>query len=168
MPYSVAYKERMVRKMAGPVAMSANALARETGVHQATLSRWLREASKVSAMAKQKQPRKSRRPQDWPAEEKLEVVLAAAAVSEDELGEFLRRRGVREAHLEKWRRQMLGGLQAKPARSSGEARRIRDLEREVHRKDKALAETAALLVLKKKADAIWGDADDATPRRSGK
>jgi RNase P protein component len=60
---------------------------------------------------------------------------------------------------------MLGALQAKTysKKSSGksaEAKRIRQLEREIVRKDKALAETAALLVLKKKAQAIWGDAED--------
>jgi hypothetical protein len=34
------------------------------------------------------------------------------------------------------------------------------LERELRRKDKALAETAALLTLRKKAQAIWGDGED--------
>lgn len=168
MGYSAAYKDRMVRKMTGPAAMSASALAQEAGLHQSTLSRWLREAGKVTTMAKKEQPRKARRPQDWAAEEKLEVVLAAGSVPEDELGAFLRSRGVQETHLESWRRKMLGGLETKRSQGSGEARRIRDLEREIRRKDKALAETAALLVLKKKAEAIWGDEDDTTPRRNGK
>ena len=43
---------------------------------------------------------------------------------------------------------------------SGEQKRIRELEKELRRKEKALAETAALLVLKKKANAIWGDRGD--------
>ena len=46
--------------------------------------------------------------------------------------------------------------------------RIKELERELRRKDKALAETAALLVLKKKVQAIWGDEDDDTEPKSGK
>jgi len=50
---------------------------------------------------------------------------------------------------------------AKPG-PSVETQRIQALERELRRKDAALAETAALLVLKKKVRAIWGDADDTT------
>jgi transposase len=63
---------------------------------------------------------------------------------------------------------MLGGLrppQSKHTRSL-EARRVRELEKELRRKDKALAEAAALLVLQKKVQAIWGDADDDTTKES--
>ena len=68
---------------------------------------------------------------------------------------------------------MLGGLQGskpkkKSKRKSAETKRIRQLEKEVARKDKALAETAALLVLKKKVQAIWGDEDDDIPPKNGK
>ncbi len=53
-------------------------------------------------------------------------------------------------------------------KASVEAKRVRELERELRRKEKALAETAALLVLKKKAAAIWGDEDDSTVWKNGK
>ncbi len=112
----------------------------------------------------------AKRPQDWTAEEKLQAVIEAAAIPEAELGAFLRRRGLHEAQLQQWRQQVLSGLEQRPTRSSkkptAEARRVRELERELARKDKALAETAALLVLKKKVQAIWGDgADDTDPKR---
>jgi hypothetical protein len=87
---------------------------------------------------------------------------------EEELGEYLRRKGLHEAQLEQWRRRATEGateaLQSKRLRkkASVEANRVRALERELRRKEKALAETAALLVLKKKAAAIWGDEDDST------
>ncbi len=84
----------MVERMTGPKRMSANALAQEVGVHQPTLSRWLREAATVGDVSK-------RKPND-------------------------------------------------------EQKRIKDLERELKRKEAALAETAALLVLRKKAGALWG------------
>ena len=42
-----------------------------------------------------------------------------------------------------------------------ERQRVKELERELRRKEKALAETAALLVLRKKMEAIWGDGEDA-------
>jgi transposase-like protein len=164
-PYSESFKAKMVQKMASPGGPSANALAQEVGIHQSTLSRWLR-AGKVEGMAS-KQPR---RPQDWTAAEKLEAVLEASSLSEEDLGGFLRRKGLYRTHLEQWRQQMLHGLAANKQRSRPRAkdRQVRELEKELRRKDAALAETAALLVLKKKARAIWGDADDSTPGRSGR
>lgn len=170
-PYSQAFKAEMVKKLATPGGPSASTLADEVGVHQSTLSRWLREADTVAGMSHEKRPR-GRRPQDWTAREKLAAVLAAASLSDEDLGGFLRREGLHRTHLEQWRQQMLRSLEEKPRRrppaKTAEARRLRELERELRRKDAALAETAALLVLKKKASAIWGDGDDATRSRSGK
>lgn len=112
----------------------------------------------------------AKRPQDWTAEEKLQAVIAAAAIPEAELGEFLRRQGLHQAQLHQWRQQVLARLE-RPTRSSkkptAEVLRVRELERELARKDKALAETAALLVLKKKARAIWGDEADDMDSKSG-
>ena len=70
------------------------------------------------------------------------------------------------AQLQQWRDQMLVGLEPKAAKRA-ETKRIQELEKELRRKDKALAETAALLVLKKKAQAIWGDEDDDTTGERG-
>lgn len=174
MKYSDAFKAKMVQKMTGPNKKSAGALAQEVGVCQPTLSRWVREAAAtVQPMhTKRGNPdikiRAARRPQDFTAQEKLTVVLEAASLSEHELGEFLRRKGLHEAQLEEWRAAALEGLdngrrnKATPA----QAKRIRELEKELRRKDKALAEASALLILKKKAAAIWGDEDDDTDPRS--
>lgn len=41
-----------------------------------------------------------------------------------------------------------------------EQKRMKQLQRELRRKDRALAETAALLTLSKKAGAIWGRNDE--------
>jgi len=170
MQYSEAFKSKMIQTMSAPGGPSANALAQKVGVHQATLSRWIRRAVRVGDMSDEKSKR-SRRPQDWTALEKQEAVLKAAALSDEQLGGFLRREGLHQADLERWRQQMLEGLEEKPKRGrsakSGEARRIRELEKELRRKDAALAETAALLILKK-TQAIWEDEDDVTPRKSGK
>jgi transposase len=169
----------MVERLSGPHAPSATQLAGETGVAQATLSRWLKAAGtvapKMARRDKQKTPpTSSTRPQDMTAEEKVALVLEAAAVPEAELGAFLRRKGVHEAQLAEWRQQVtqvaVAGLRGPSKRdrkaASVEARRVRDLERELARKEKALAEAAALLVLKKKAQAIWGDEDDDTDPRN--
>jgi len=113
----------------------------------------------------------AKRPQDWTPEEKLQAVIEAASIPEEELGAFLRRQGVHEAQLREWRQQLLQGLE-QPApgarkKRTPEARRVRQLERELERKDKALAEAAALLVLQKKVQALWGDEDDDTTKKSG-
>jgi len=113
----------------------------------------------------------AKRPQDWSAEEKLAAVIEAATLPDEDLGAFLRRKGLHEAQLEEWRQQVLSGLASRPARASkptGEARRVKELEKELRRKDKALAEAAALLVLQKKVRAIWGDEDDDTAQKNGR
>ncbi len=113
----------------------------------------------------------ARRPRDWTAEEKLAAMIEAASLADEDLGAWLREKGLREANLKQWRQEILKGL-AEPkarssSRSSADTRRIRELERELTRKEKALAEAAALLMLKKKAQALWGDEDDATARKKG-
>lgn len=161
--YSPAFKSRMLRRLIGPSAISANALAQEVGVHQPLLSRWLRESRTLEGMTP------SRKKKTRTGAEKLRVVIAARGLSESELGALLRREGVHETELTAWQAAAEAALNdvARRAPRSADAQRIQALERELRRKDAALAETAALLVLKKKVQAIWGDADDTTdPRRA--
>jgi transposase-like protein len=166
----------MVAKLTGPNAKTATAVSGEEGISQPTLSRWLREAGTVKrAMSHddaREAPAPTKRPQDWTAEEKWALVTEAATVPEAELGALLRRKGVHEAQLVEWRAAALAGLQ-RPSRGERKAahrekQQIRELERELRRKDKALAEAAALLVLKKKVQEIWGDEDDDTTPPSDK
>lgn len=168
-PYSAAFRTRMVSKLVGPNAISATQLSKETGLHQATLSRWVKEASTLERkMARKKSPTPTpqppKQPQEWSPEEKLAIVLEASALSEGELGVYLRGKGIHAAVLEEWRRQALAGIQGteRASKLQVESRKVRELERELRRKEKALAEAAALLVLKKKAQEIWGDEDDDT------
>ncbi len=161
----------MVEKMTGPRAKTATELATEVGVSQPTLSRWKREAGTLKRTMSSPEDGKlaaspTKRPQDWTAEEKWALVTEAATVPEAELGAFLRRKGVHEAQLAEWRAAAMAALQPPSRRERKAANieklKIRNLERELKRKEKALAEAAALLVLKKKAQAIWGDEDDDT------
>jgi hypothetical protein len=165
----------MVQRMSAPNAVSALSLSKEVGVSQSQLSRWLRDAHTLATMTrKQSAEDASRSGSGRTAAEKLRVVMAAAALPPGELGAFLRREGVHEAELEQWRSAVLEAGRAALESGSSKAargtdgRRIKELERELRRKDKALAETAALLVLKKKAQEIWGDADDDTGEGNGK
>lgn len=96
--------------------------------------------------------------------QKLKLVLAAAELDEQRRGELLRREGVHSAQLEEWRNAALEALSA-PKRSphkSPEVRKIRELENDLDRKNRALAEVTALLALQKKVRAIWGDGDANT------
>jgi len=164
----------MVERMAGPERISATRLAEDVGVPQPTLSRWLREAPKVAPMANKKKSRKgetTKRPNRRTADDKLRIVLEAAQLRDEELGAFLRQEGVHEAQLLEWQASVKAALSPKSKRSSGkaspEAKRIRELEKDLRRKEKALAEVTALLALKKRIAEIWGDEDDDTPTRSG-
>ena len=166
----------MVQRMSGPEQISATALSREVRIAQPTLSRWLREAPTLDRMAKRSKAKgkgsERNSPRQWPMEEKLRVVVEAAQLSDEDLGAFLRREGVHEAQLQQWREAIhvaLGELPKGKARraASAEAREIKALRKELNRKEKALAEVAALLTLQKKAREIWGDGDDDTPTRSG-
>ena len=168
--YSDSFRTKLVQKMLSPNARPMSALARESGVAEWTLYRWKKE-SILGGMSADRSDDKTKPPttgpHQWSAEEKLAVVLEAAAIPEAELGAFLRRKGLHEAQLAEWRQQMLAGLAGRGSKSDRkaanlEARRVKKLEHELRRKDKALAEAAALLIQKKKAQEIWGDEDDDT------
>ena len=99
--------------------------------------------------------------------------MEAVSLDDEQLGAFLRKKGLHQTHLEQWRFQMIEGLQNgssknKARKNKSDAKRIRALEKEINRKDKALAEKAALLVLKKKVQEIWGDEDDPIAGSNGK
>ncbi len=100
MEYSELGRARMVRRMIGPGAVSGAELARETGIPQPTLSRWLRGAASLRLVSSkpeppnESEPAAEKRPQDWSPMERTRFVLDADGLGEQELGELLRRRGV--------------------------------------------------------------------------
>ena len=157
--YTTTFKARVLQRLVGPRAISAYRLAGEVGVSQVTLSRWLAAARSVPAMTT---PAKK-----WTGAQKLRVLLAAHGLSETELGALLRREGLHAAQLDEWRAAAETALED-PSRRREKAvphpdtKRLVDVERDLRRMEKALAEAAALLVLKKKVQAIWGDADATT------
>lgn len=161
--YSRAFKNKLVQQMLIPGGPSVTRLAQEAGVPQQTLSRWRKEAVSIDAMSKKKRSR-DKSPHQLPAEKKLELLREAEGLSEEELGVFLRSRGLHKADLDAWRASILRALSGPAGRpgKSADALRAIELEKELRRKEKALAEAAALLMLKKKAAALWGDEDDDT------
>ena len=106
---------------------------------------------------------KSKRPEDWTAEEKLKALLEYDKLDEQHKGKYLREKGLHSVYLQRWQQEFVEAYASKKKKTRGgdpKQTRIKELEKELRRKDKALAETAALLVLKKKAQAIWGDPED--------
>ncbi len=156
--YTQSFKDAMVKKLSGPEAKSAGALAQEVGVPQSTLSRWLRDCGRLSG--DMTEGTMGKRAENWSAEEKLRGVLEYERLEEEARGKYLREKGLYEVDIQRWRAEVLGALGKKPRKGDAQGQRIRVLEAELRRKESALAETAALLVLKKKAQAIWGDRED--------
>ena len=171
MDYTDGFRERMVLRMAGSEGISANALSRDVGISQPTLSRWLRDAGKLDFMTKSKKSEKKRAKsvRRWTAQERMRVVVESSGLSDSDLGAFLRREGLHSAQLEEWRKSAEKSLSPQRTRpqDTKEAKKIRALEKELNRKDKALAEVTALLVLKKKLEEIWGDEDGDIPTKKG-
>ena len=94
----------------------------------------------------------------WTAEAKLKALVETAGLAETELGLYLRREGLYSHQITAWRAEVIAHFETKPT-GAKDARdeTIRQLEREILRKDKALAEASALLILQKKVDLIWGN-----------
>ena len=183
--YPAAFTARMVQRLTMPGAPTVKALAEEVGVPETTLCRWRKEASRFGDVSRKKgRGSESRKPgeaaeraprstRDWPPGEKLRILGAAAQLKDEELGELLRREGLHMAQLDEWRAEMLTALgQAPPPpRKDPNAQRVLDLERELVRKDKALAEVTALLVLRKKLAALFDTSEeegDSTDEKYGK
>jgi transposase-like protein len=103
--------------------------------------------------------------QRWTAAARLQAVIITAAMDEATRSAWCREQGLYPAELDAWKRDAIAGLGEPRATSAVEARqdrrRVKELERELHRKDKALAETAALLVLSKKLSAVFHEGEDA-------
>jgi hypothetical protein len=156
-PYSLAFKRKMVQRLTGKNAVSALQLSRDTGVRQQNLSRWLQEARSLPVVAA------GNAKTQWTVEQKARVLTDAAAFDGDALRDYLEREGVRLCDFERWRI----ALEEEGRDSVATTKRIRNLERELARKEKALAEAAALLVLKKTVATLNPDEDDDIEAPSG-
>ena len=155
--FSLAFTQKMIERLTGKDALSASQLSRQTGVRQQNLSRWLEEARSLPVVASDTVPRRN-----WTVEQKARMLAEAANLSGEALCAYLEEKGVRLADFERWR----VALEEDGRDSSTTTKRIHKLERELARKEKALAEAAALLVLKKTISSLHPDADDGTEEPS--
>lgn len=156
--YPDEFKADLIAKLLPPQNVPVPVLARESGVPKDTLYCWRLQARKRPSDAPQGPA------SDWSSTARFNAVLESAAMNAEQTAAYCRRRGLYPEQLAAWRRacEQAGDVSPQARRHEAEAAkaqraRIRELERELRRKDAALAETAALLALKKKAQAIWGD-----------
>lgn len=164
MGYSLERKAAVLKRMLPPGNMAIRQLSREEGISEATLHKWRAEARGKGQLL----PDADAGPEGWSSRDKFAAVLETAALNEADLGEYCRKRGLYPAQIAAWRaacEQANDWNRVSTARlgraTKEDRKRVRDLERDLARKEKALAETAALLVLRKKAQAIWGGDEDA-------
>ena len=153
--YSNEFKERAVARLLPPESAEVSRVSQEIGVSVATLERWRADALSRPA-----------RERAWTAAARLEAVIATAAMDEAQRSAWCREKGVFPSDLAQWRESAMAALaQPEEARATAQEtradrRRIKELEKDLRRKEKALAETTALLVLRKKLQAIFQESGD--------
>lgn len=135
---------------------TVRSICEESGVLQTTAANWLQNSGRVGANAKPRGRMK------WTPEAKLNAVVETTNLVESELGAYLRREGLYSNQVADWRAEIIKQLGVKsPFKRDERDDHIRVLEREILRKDKALAEASALLILEKKVALIWGKNEEA-------
>jgi transposase-like protein len=164
MGYPRERKEAVLKKMLAPHNKTIPELAKEEGISEGTLYNWRKAARAEGRLL----PDGDSMPQGWASVDKFAAVVESAALNEAALSAYCRERGLYPEQIQAWREaceqandwDRSQNQRLKDHRKADE-QRIKELERELNRKEKALAETAALLVLRKKAEAIWGKGEDA-------
>jgi len=161
--YSEEFKEKIIQKMMPPNSQSVAQISRETGISEPTLYTWKKQYQREGKAV----PADPSNPENWSGEDKLAVVIETAALNEQELSEYCRKKGLYPEQIARWKEFAAAGNESTERLTKAERRELQQLkkrsrktEKELRRKEKALAEAAALLVLQKKAQAIWGDGEE--------
>jgi len=156
------FRRAAVEKLQSRGSRSVEEVARVLGVSSWSLYQWSKRYGRAEVM------KHNRRPADRSVQEKLRAVIEFEGLEGEKQGEYLRREGLHSEHIAGWKKSMEGGLESgggsltavNRSQWAADKKKIKELERDLHRKDRALAETTALLVLKKKADLIWGNGEN--------
>lgn len=156
--YSEERKQVILSKLLPPLNMSVAQVAKNEGIGLQTLYNWRDKAKQQGRPVPGNKPT----PDQWSAEAKLATIIETASLNEAELGEYCREKGLYVEQIKAWKADSLRGF-VSSREQEGEVKRqrradqkaIKQLKRELREKEKALAETAALLVLRKKLNALW-------------
>jgi transposase-like protein len=153
--------------------ISVREIAASMNVGHSTLDRWMISAKNNELAAPTEEELTNlndmineKRPQDWSLEEKLEMIITCASLNEEKISELCREKGIFPHHVQQWKKSFTKGTVGSQSKSrlSSETKVLRHenkkLQKDLNRKNKALAETAALLVLQKKVNTLWGSSED--------
>ena len=147
-------------------------IAESLGIGHSTLQKWIVksknqefESNSDSGVSSVSSKSKEKRPQDWSPDDKLDMVIRCAPLGDDEVSTLCREQGLYSHHVQQWKQDFVAGIGSNTkTKDQSEGKLLRHenkaLKKELNRKDKALAETAALLVLQKKVKEIWGSDED--------
>ena len=156
--YTEAFRQQALQKVYTREGRTVKAVAKELNVNPWTLKNWMKESKKTPSSNPTEV--KAKRPNDWTRAERLQLLMQSHGLDEEALNAFCREQGIFRHHLQQWRTDF------EATTSSGSPAKLRELKeenkqlaRELKRKDKALAEAAALLVLQKKYQALWEEKD---------
>jgi transposase-like protein len=154
--YSEEFIEQALVKLLSRGSRSVKSVAQELNVNYHTAKNWLKRGSTVKAGLVRV---KERRPQDWSAQDQLVALHETHGLPGDALQAWCRERGLFAHHLTTWRAAFCETAKAGPG--ARELRSLKEendqLKRDLLRKEKALSEAAALLILQKKFRALWED-----------
>ena len=154
--HSQEFKESIVQKVTTPGGPTIMQLSEKTGIHHTSIRNWIKIYANNFSMKKSK---------EWTPEERLEVIIKTSAMSENELGEFLRANGLHSTELEEWKQlfysahKPVGRPKLDPELISLRADK-KELSMDLKRKDKALAEMAARIILIKKTQLLFGENEE--------
>jgi len=158
--FTKAFKDAAIQKMMPPNPKSVDQLSQEANIGKSTLYRWKAEYRNKGISV----PSVNKKAEKWSAEDKLAVVTETMSLNAHDMSEYCRKKGLYPEQIDQWKESALQGYkqsqelsQAKKDNRKKDQARINELEAELTRKEKALAEAAALLVLSKKCQAIWGE-----------
>lgn len=158
--YSTGFKNRVIKQILPPENKSISTVCKETGVSDQTIRNWLKlvKNDKLNSIDGEISPETRN------TSEKMTLLLEGRSIEEDKLGEWLRSNGLHSEHLSLWEQELRDNIADKNTKDKETIKKLKkktiNLEKELLRKEKALAEMAALLVLKKKADDLWGDDEE--------
>lgn len=156
--YTREFRRQVLEKAYQRGSRSVESIATEVNISTYTLRTWMRREKKRPESGRGRKPK---RPGERTRAEKFELLMQSQGLDETQLSGFCREKGIFVHQLGVWREEFKedgsAGLR-KLNRELNEAKKA--LERELRRKEKALAEAAALLVLKKKYEGLWEDEDD--------
>ena len=154
--FSSEVKDSVVAKILSRGNRTVEDVCQEVGISSQTVGNWLTKHAKVAGMKKPTEVKK------WSAENKLKALIDTSALAENDFGTYLRKEGLYSHHVTEWRADVLKSLdeaRTRPQTAKRDERddRIKELEHDLARMEKALAEASARMMLQKKADLFWAE-----------